>query len=169
MADHYIRKHRPRTLQEFRSFQNDPSLRNCIRRAARALDEDGDKHPHQWRVPPAALNDLANSLTRKESAIMRCKSFKELLAIVEAASKHIWRNAELTVYDTAWRIAGRLGLEPEAVYLHAGTRVGARALGITGRGPISVKHFPNGVWKLKPRELEDCLCMYKDRLPRNPR
>lgn len=169
MADHYIEKHRPRTSREFQSFQHDPSLRDCIRRAARALDADGvKKHPHQWRVPLAALNDFANSLVRSESAVARCKSFGELFVIVDATSKHIWRHAELTVYDTAWRIAGRLGLEPEAVYLHAGTRKGAKVLGIVGRGPVPVKHFPSGVWKLKPRELEDCLCMYKYRLPRTP-
>lgn len=167
IADHYIEKRRPETLKEFRSFKNDPSLRDCIRRAARALDENDCKHPHQWRVPPAALNAFANILTRKESVIAQCESFKELFAIVEGASKHIWRHAELTVYDTAWRIAGRLGLEPEAVYLHTGTRKGARALGITGRGPVPVKQLPNGVWKLKARELEDCLCLYRDRFPTN--
>jgi hypothetical protein len=164
MADHYIRKHRARFLKEFKSFRKDSTLKDCIRRAARALNEKREKHPHQWRVPPAALDEFANILVRREMEIARCKSFEELFAIVKAASKDIWRHAELTVYDTAWRIAGRLGLEPEAVYLHAGTRVGARALGITGRGPIPLKRFPPGFLKLKPREIEDCLCMYADEL-----
>ena len=40
---------------------------------------------------------------------------------------------ELAVYDTALRIGARFGLEPEKVYVHAGTRDGAHALGFDRR------------------------------------
>lgn len=148
---------------------NRSTLKDCIERAALALNKSGKKDPHQWRVPPAALNEFADILVRREAEIAGCKSFEELFAIVKAAAEHIWRHAELIVYDTAWRIAGRLGLEPEAVYLHAGNRIGARKIGIMGHGPIPLKQFPPELWKLKPREIEDCLCMYKDGLPRKRR
>ena len=37
---------------------------------------------------------------------------------------------ELTVYDVAHRIGAYLQLEPDVVYLHRGTRIGARYLGL---------------------------------------
>jgi hypothetical protein len=41
-------------------------------------------------------------------------------------------NEEEVVYDIAHRIGAYLRREPEAVYLHAGTREGARALNLGG-------------------------------------
>ena len=67
------------------------------------------------------------------------------------------------VYDTALRIGAKLGVEPKTVYLHRGTRSGAKALGIeTNRPFIEVHEFPRQLRSLRPRELEDCLCIYKE-------
>ena len=48
----------------------------------------------------------------------------------------------LTVYDTATRIGAFLKLEPDRVYLHAGTRDGARALGFDQRDSLSASELP---------------------------
>ena len=56
---------------------------------------------------------------------------------------------DLTVYDISTRIGAFLKLEPNRIYLHAGTRIGARALlPVTGRAwiirgpPAAVKKNP---------------------------
>lgn len=51
------------------------------------------------------------------------------------------------------------------MFLHAGTRTGARALGLdTSRQAISPDELPKAFRKLNPREIEDVLCIYKDQL-----
>jgi hypothetical protein len=73
---------------------------------------------------------------------------------------------ELTVYDISQRIGSRFDLEPDRVYLHSGTRVGARALGFDGRrASLEVAELPDELTEqLRPRELEDLLCIYKNAL-----
>ena len=72
---------------------------------------------------------------------------------------------ELTIYDTALRIGAKLGLEPHLVFLHAGTRIGARRLGIDLSRPyVALADLPATLRILKPREIEDVLCIYKEHL-----
>lgn len=62
------------------------------------------------------------------------------------------------MYDVAHRIVAYLGLEPEHVYLHRGTRVGARALGLgRGRQWIDLAELPDEFGRLTLAETEDCL------------
>jgi hypothetical protein len=56
-------------------------------------------------------------------------------------------------------------LEPDRIYLHAGTREGARALGLGGTA-LSKSELPKAFHRLSPGEIEDCLCIYKDDLRR---
>ena len=58
-----------------------------------------------------------------------------------------------------------LNLSPEDVYLHAGVRAGAKTLGLQHwkvKLPMSV--FPKEFQKLRPEQVEDCLCIYKREL-----
>ena len=50
------------------------------------------------------------------------------MKIVEACAKQIKGIGELTIYDTALRIGFYLDIYPDKVYLHAGTREGAKRL-----------------------------------------
>jgi hypothetical protein len=69
------------------------------------------------------------------------------------------------VYDTALRIGAKLGLEPEVVYLHRGTRRGVRALGLDAdRTFVALGELPHELRALRPHEIEDCLCIYKTEL-----
>jgi hypothetical protein len=93
------------------------------------------------------------------------RSFHELYGIVRDRIGGIRGVGELTVYDTALRIGGKLGLEPDRVYLHSGTRVGARNLGLNWRAAfLQVSDLPAKLRVLKPREVEDLLCVFKDEL-----
>ena len=66
------------------------------------------------------------------------------------------------VYDTVLRIGAKLDLFPDRVYLHCGTREGARALGLKWRDPwLKVDELPRELRRLKPHEIEDFLCIYK--------
>jgi hypothetical protein len=69
----------------------------------------------------------------------------------------------LTVYDISHRIGAYFGKAPERVYVHAGVRVGARALGIGGDS-FDPKILPKPFARLEPSEVEDCLCIYKEEL-----
>lgn len=75
----------------------------------------------------------------------------------------------LTIYDTAVKIGAHLGLEPTSVYLHTGTRDGARALGLDVRGgTIPIDSLPPEFARLDADEIEDCLCMFKADLRKLP-
>ena len=71
-------------------------------------------------------------------------------------------------YDTAFRIGISLGVYPDKVYLYAGTRKGAIALGIYTRGKevMTMSELPVELQKMKPCQVEDFLCMRKDELHR---
>lgn len=72
---------------------------------------------------------------------------------------------ELLVYDTALRIGAKLELMPDRVYLHSGTRRGARSLGLPFKMRlISIAELPVPLRSLKQHEVEDCLCIFKDLL-----
>jgi hypothetical protein len=50
------------------------------------------------------------------------------------------------------------------VYLHAGTRTGARALGLAARAAtLDVSELPAEFHSLEPHEVEDVLCIFKDK------
>ena len=62
----------------------------------------------------------------------------------------------------------RIGANPGSscsAYLHGGTRIGAMALGFSGKETsIERSSLPNEFRRLTPHELEDCLCIFKDDL-----
>jgi len=65
-------------------------------------------------------------------------------------------------YDTAFRIGAHLNLFPTLVYLHAGTRNGARALGLPGKDALELSDIPIEIRHREPHEIEDILCIYED-------
>jgi hypothetical protein len=70
---------------------------------------------------------------------------------------------DLFFYDVATRIGHYLHLAPSHVYLHAGTRDGAKQMGLSGRGGrLSPADVPFQMMdSLSPSEIEDFLCIYK--------
>jgi hypothetical protein len=68
-------------------------------------------------------------------------------------------------YDTSLRIGAKLNRFPTKVYLHAGARVGPKALGLdTTVATVKVSAFPRELRILEPHEPEDVLCIFKDEL-----
>ena len=120
----------------------------------------GKRHPHQHRIPGASLHEAAQRLQGVDLAAV--ESFDELHDVIAAAIGDIDMIGPLTLYDIAHRIGAFLRLTPTTVYLHRGTRDGARVLGLgRGKKTLSMDDLPAEFRRLAPHEIEDCLCIYK--------
>lgn len=139
------------------------SLAEVVDRAGSARTPNGLRHSHQRRIPASVLQAAHATLSRADFGW--CHTFEDLHQALSGLILGIRGIGELMVYDTALRIGAYLGLEPETVYLHAGTRTGARALGLRGEGGrLAMSRLPAALRQLSAREAEDCLCIYKDAL-----
>ena len=165
-VDDYIEHHRPRAARELEYFSRVlRSDEEAVSRAALAQLPNGNRHPHQRRIPRAALEESRDRLLENLPQLRASANFDDLFELINALIRPIPKVGELTVYDTALRIGARLGLEPEKVYVHAGTRDGAHALGFAGdRHAIELDELPAPIRRLTAREAEDLLCIYKSKL-----
>jgi hypothetical protein len=163
----YIRRHRPRAKAELASFRDEPTLEAAIRRAALTKLAGGRRDPHHTRRSQELLERAEARLIERLPELETKKSFGRLYEVVDAAITFDWLD-ELYVYDTALRIGARRDLLPEVVYLHAGTRKGAaKLLDVKGRKtlfPFELSEVAPALSALEPYEIEDALCIYKDRL-----
>jgi hypothetical protein len=109
----------------------------------------------------AAL-DAATARLR-QAHLQTARSFADLIARVATTVRPVRGIGELYIYDTALRLGAHLRLLPDDVYLHAGTRRGAKALGLDHRSDsIPPRQLPPALQRLRPHEVEDVLCIYKD-------
>jgi hypothetical protein len=166
----YIRRYRPAAREEMREYEEEPSLGAAIRRGALSELKDGKRHPHQRRISGKVLKEAEAVLQRISRRLAGAADFTALQKLVQEAILPIHGIGPLAVYDIAHRIGARLAKSPDRVYLHAGTKDGARALNIGGES-ADPSVLPPSFSRLTPAEIEDCLCLYKDELraPRPPR
>jgi len=159
----YIRDHQNSAQREAKFFRIQRTLASAIEKATFAKEPSGKRHGHQRRIPARILTKWNSLIQKRIKDLQRCHSFEELFAIHQQERSKIKGIGKLTVYDTAQRIGAHLSLEPARVYLHAGTKIGATALGL-GRGCESIfpDELPKPFQRLRPREIEDCLCIYKE-------
>jgi hypothetical protein len=163
IVDAYIRTYRNGADGELRGFERERSLSSAIRRAALCQREDGKRYSHQRRIPRRVLGEAELRLQAAERSMAKVADFDTLIRLVDEKIGGIAGIGALTVYDIAHRIGAYLRKEPTRVYLHAGTRVGALALGIEDN-VFDPKILPKAFSKLSAAEVEDCLCIYKDDL-----
>ena len=161
----YIAHHRDDAVAELDFYRTMPLLRHVIKAAALARTADGGKHPHQRRIPCNVLREFGRCLSSKERDLREAPSFDELHRVVREVGDRVSGIGVLAVYDTALRIGVKRDLLPKRVYLHHGTMSGAEALGIDRScRVISVSELPEPFADLKPHEIEDCLCIFKELL-----
>lgn len=161
IAAHYFAEKKPQADNERRWFRIQRKIHQAVRYAGLAQGPHGKRFRHQYRIPHSVLKRVSRALLRNLRKLGRCKSFEDLLQQVQAAIGRIRGVGPLMTYDTAVRIGARLGLAPEKVYLHAGTRHGATALGLEGkRATLSLSELPPPLNKLDAQEAEDVLCIY---------
>jgi hypothetical protein len=167
-VDDIIREYRDDARDEMRDFESEHSPVAAIRRAALSEWRNGKRHPHQRRIPSAVLGRAEERLQAVRSGLAKAADFEALHRLVEEAIGRIKGIGELAVYDIAHRIGAHFGKAPRLVYLHAGTRTGARALNIRGDS-FDPAILPGAFSRLSPAEIEDFLCIYKDELNGNSR
>jgi hypothetical protein len=161
----YIRKVRPRARDELDWFHQQPSLRTAIEKAALAVNRKGKRYRHQCRLQRASLEQAHRVLLANSRTVQQARDFDDLFNRIDRILGPIPGIGELYVYDTSLRIGAKLNLLPTKVYLHAGTRVGARALGLDGSAAtLKVSALPQEFCSLEPHEIEDILCIFKGEL-----
>lgn len=119
------------------------------------------RHPHQEEFVDHLGNKRGISreisekvrinLIRRIEELNRCENFEEVINIVTQCREKGF--GELSIYDTAVRIAAFLGIEPDRVYLHAGAREGMEALenkGYLPEGSTKAKSIPMSIM---PQEM----------------
>lgn len=170
---HYLQHYQPLHDHELMWFRNQSSLEDALKIAGEAQDDRGHRYAHQRRVKSHAIKEATKRLADSHDDIQGCSSFHELWNLVALRLRPIQGIGELYVYDTALRIGAHLHLTPEKVYLHAGTRIGARALGLlsgrdgsrSSRPWLEPKELPASLRNLPSSDVENLLCIYKSRLP----
>lgn len=161
----YVTECRDGAKADLQFFTSQPTFADALRLAALAEGPGGKRMAHQRRIPRAVLRHSATRLLARAKTLQRAKTFEELHDLVAKEIGRVHGIGELTVYDTALRIAAHRRLEPKRVYLHAGTRSGAHALGVSrDREWIAPHELPVEFRRLRSREIEDCLCIYKAEL-----
>ena len=144
------------------------SFRTCS--TAEAIERagfDGENvHPHQRRLGRKILAQAARALRRKIDAVRACGHFEELHGLVTSCTQRIDRFGALARYDVALRIGAHLGVWPELIYQHAGTKVGCKKLGVRCEGKtVEPAELPAPIRRLKPHHAENFLCIYKSGFP----
>ena len=154
-------------MEAFRKYQ--PRLDVAIQAAVRK------DHPHKRRLSKEALSEAKSNLLDAIKEIRSVKDFASLYSLVNdriGGVDGIGRDG-VTVYDIAHDIGSFLGKEPTVVYLHAWTLKGANYLGfkgvksVKGETTITKEELGGAFSSLTCAEIEDFLCIYKDRLAGN--
>ncbi len=163
---HKYRQSKPRQ-DELKFFRKLPTLESAIHFAALAIiDDNGTMHCHQNRIRKVALEEAHRILLSGPviNNISQAKDlgFDALFTHIKGSCSKITGIGELYIYDTSLRIGAKLNLMPEKVYLHRGTRVGARNFGLNYKAnSLELSELPAEFRKLEPYEIEDVLCIYQ--------
>jgi hypothetical protein len=162
----YIAKHRPGALREKTFFESMPSLELAIYHAAFALDdrEPPMRYSHQRRIRMRPMKQAHHFLLQSRDRLAKVRSYEELHDFLRIAFSGIQGLGALYTYDTALRLGFFLKFAPKNVYLHAGTRQGARALGVRNSDVVEVSDLPKELAALPPHEIENFLCIFKPRV-----
>ncbi len=161
LIEDYMARYKPLVDEETKYYQRPVPLADQINIAALSRNSEGKRHSHQRRLPEVVLGRVASKLQRRIIEIGTVADFDELITIVSGCA--VWGFGELAIYDAADRIGIRLGVRPEKVYLHAGTRIGARVLGLPSkRQHLEVSEFPVAFHAVEASDIENFLCIYKD-------
>ncbi|MBV9070051.1 MAG: hypothetical protein JO093_04610 [Acidobacteria bacterium] len=151
--------------EEIAWFKEQPSLREAIGTAVRAVKRDRKRYDHQYRIWRSAIPQAIAALLALEGRIARVETFDELLHLITEQLRDIPGIGELYYYDTAFRIGVYLGIYPTRVYLHAGTRAGARKLQPPvdyRKDALEIGELPSELRGRPPYVTENILCIYRD-------
>ncbi len=135
-------------IKDFRCLK----IKDAIKKAVRAKSENGQLYKHQWNLfnHPEVPQKAEAILMQCVGEIEKCKNFDVLHELIKSKLQMPFAG-ELYWYDTAFRIGISLNIYPEKVYLHRGTKLGAKALNIyKGKEVLEMSELPEELQKLKP-------------------
>jgi hypothetical protein len=145
---------------EMKFYSSQGSLAEALEAAALCQTKDNVMHPHQRRIGHEKVGIAHRAL--RDLKPSKSWSFHELYGQIKQRVRHLDRIGDLYVYDVAQRIAAKLNLRMEYVYLHAGTRSGASRLGLNSSQDYLCKEdLPPSLQSIPPALLEDFFCMKK--------
>jgi hypothetical protein len=138
----YRREKAPQRKKALQHYAKQATVADAIRAAAMAETADGIMDDHQRRVGHDRCAKAMECLLERERDIRRARSFDELHRRVRGhKAGAAFRGARALRHGGADR--GKVGLRPEKVYLHCGTRKGARELGLaSARGVVERDNLP---------------------------
>jgi hypothetical protein len=161
----YNAKCRRRLRKYLNQFQN-LALSEVLKcdKLYRVKDDGFHIHSHQRRLGIVVLEKASRKLLKRATEIENCSTFCDLLECVTRVTRNIHPFGALARYDTTLRIGANLRLKPAVVYLHAGARTGCKSLRLSHRRKeyVAIDELPVELRKLKPHEVEDFLCIFKD-------
>jgi hypothetical protein len=163
----YVVEKRRAAEQEREFHARLPTLDEAARQAALALTPEGKRHSHQtpFRIKQETLDAWAERVRANSDTLASATTFEDLHDGLEALK--LKGVGPLVIYDTAYRLGAKLGLEPRLVYLHSGTLEGAVLLGFSKKcRTLEPEQLPPPFRELRPYEIEDCLCIYKKDIAR---
>jgi hypothetical protein len=147
-------------------LRDSPDFPTAVDRAVRSIKPDGKMHPHQTKVRLASRLEFGQRITGLEAFIREelDGTFHDFWSLLDRIKP--WGIAEMTVYDVAERIGRYLRWAPDRVYMHAGVRMGAEALGITTKRKawLMPEELPRDLRALPMDAAEDFLCCYHRQL-----
>jgi len=145
------------------------------------LEEDGDvheiTHPHQQYfiardnkprgIEASIMRLVGSKVQSKMTTIEKAVSFEDIMKIVD--KEKVRGFGSLAIYDSSVRIAAYLNITPDRVYLHAGSKEGAKHLESKGLVPggssanesIPMADMPKPFQRLHPTQVENLLCSFK--------
>ncbi len=159
----YRKKHLLSAIRELGYFRNMPNFNECLNNAALAINHKGKRYRHQSRINKKTLYEAKDILLDNKRQIKEIDNFDKLFTRIDTLLKSVDGIGPLYIYDTSLRIGSYLGYLPNKVYLHAEARTGARRLGFKNKNSIEMTEFKNELQYIEPFEVEDILCLYKDK------
>ena len=164
IVDDYKQNHQKGAIREHDHYQS-LTLEAAIKYAGWAMDGREKRYAHQRRIKRIALKNFEQQLSAKRDEIAACASFDDLYDLVWKIADPLYGAGRLLAYDTALRLGANVDKRPDRVYLHAGAKVGANNLGYPRDWKhIEVEHLRQELRGVRPEEVEDILCIYKDKL-----
>ena len=150
--------------QELDCFREMPSMELAIHHVAFATDDEDVCFEHQYRIIRPARRRAEAILIEAAARLEECRSFHELHTLLTDRLMPVPGLGEMYIYDAAVRMGAFLNLSPTLVYLHCGTRDGARALGMDVKRPfLEIRNLPKELRGISAGDLESFLCIFKNR------
>jgi hypothetical protein len=165
----FVRKYRKDHLREREHFRAIRFLEVAIQGAVSYNPINGKRWDHFWNIPQDKLDEFKKLLLQDDvkRELRSAVVFHDLFVRVSKVAETLWKKGEMVTYDVTDRIGAHLGLAPTRVYLHRGTRIGTKRLGFSGKeeslDPRDLIALYPALDALTPAEMEDFLCLYKDR------